>query len=454
VVHFTHPSRLASALKVCKKLRIPTVLTLTDNWLLCDKNLVTIDKKLCKGPQEGEECMRVCNYGQEVVLRYNEAKYFFENVDRVFSGTNFVRKTFWENGWRKKIELENFAIDFSYVEDQKTSNDQLVFAFIGNFVWNKGLQVLIEAFKKVNDKKIKLKIYGNTDTANQYARQTINLLGGIRPDGIANSDERIEFCGTFDYKELPSIMKNLHVIVIPSVYKEIYPLVMQTALAFKKPVIASDIGGIPEVIHHEINGFLFPHGDHDELARTIQMIVDDPKILDRMKKNIATPRKIEEECVTYDNAYRDFYLEIPTNNLQTDSSNKFQQILEKKSFTSPLMKDEKILGELEKAVFKEKFSININELEVRGWCFSSLGNQILLEILIDDKKVGEVQPRIKRPDIFELYPSYKAALTSGFVSKLNIKKINDGEHVLKVISVSNKQEKQIKSVNFKLGDVS
>jgi len=131
VVHFTHPSRLASAQRICKKLKIPTVLTLTDNWLLCDKNLLTLDNKLCEGPQEGKECMRVCNYGQEVVSRYNDSKYFFDNVDRVFSGTNFVRQTFWKNGWQKKIELNNFAVDYSYVDDQKTSNEELVFAFIG-----------------------------------------------------------------------------------------------------------------------------------------------------------------------------------------------------------------------------------------------------------------------------------------------------------------------------------
>ena len=312
VVHFTHPSRLASGLKICKKLKIPTILTLTDNWLLCDKHLLTLDNKLCQGPQEGKECMRVCNFGQEVVSRYKETKYFFDNVDRVFSGTNFVRQTFWKNGWQKKIELNNFAVDYSHVKEQKTSNDEIVLAFIGSFNWNKGLHVLIEAFKKVNNKKIKLKVYGHAEIKNKYAIQTVNLVGGLKPDGISIDDERIEFCGTFDYENLPKIMKNVSIVIIPSVYQEIYPLVMQTALAYKKPVIASDIGGMPEVIHNEINGFLFPIGDNDELARIIQSIADDPKIIDKLKQNITPPSRIEEECAVYEKAYRDFYLEIPS----------------------------------------------------------------------------------------------------------------------------------------------
>jgi len=450
VVHFTHPARLASALKVCKKLKIPTILTLTDNWLLCDKNLVTIDKNLCSGPQEGKECIRVCNYGQEVVSRYNEAKFFFDNVDRVFSGTKFVMQTFWENGWKKKIELNNFAVDYSSVEIKDAHDDELVFAFIGSLMWHKGLHVLIEAFKKVKSKKIKLKIYGNADTNNEYAMQTVDLVGGVRIDGISNNDERIEFCGTFDYEDFSKIMQNVSVIVIPSVYKEIYPLVMQTALAFKKPVIASDIGGIPEVILNEINGFLFPVGDENELAKIIQMISDNPKILDKLKQNISPPKRIEEECATYDNAYNDFYFETSNNNSHISSVNQIEETDENKSNPPDLKYPEKIFGELERAVFKEKFSINVNELEVGGWSFSSHGIDLLIEIFIDDELVGDVKPTIKRPVVFKIHPSYKKAFTSGFSKKINIKKINEGKHVLKVISRSNKKEQLLKKVNFQI----
>jgi len=85
---------------------------------------------------------------------------------------------------------------------------------------------------------------------------------------------------------------------------------MQTALAYKKPVIASDIGGMPEVIRNEMNGFLFPVGDNNELASIIKRIADDPKMIDKLVKNIIPPSRIEEECAVYEKAYRDFYLEI------------------------------------------------------------------------------------------------------------------------------------------------
>ena len=54
VVHFTHPMFFCSALKACKKLGIPTVLTTSDTWLLSPRSLVTSDFQLCNGPEEGK----------------------------------------------------------------------------------------------------------------------------------------------------------------------------------------------------------------------------------------------------------------------------------------------------------------------------------------------------------------------------------------------------------------
>jgi len=97
--------------------------------------------------------------------------------------------------------------------------------------------------------------------------------------------------------------------------------------------------------------------------------------------------------------------------------------------------------------------VNVNELEISGWSFSSIGNPILLEIFIDDKKVGKIKPNMKRPDVFDVYPSYKEALESGFSSKVNVGKINEGEHVMKVVSKSKKNQKILKSVKFQLGTI-
>lgn len=294
VVHFTHPMWFASALDVCKELRKPTVLTLTDNWLLCPRGLVTSNNQICDGPEGGQKCMDTCHYGDEVITRVKEAKLFFENVDHVVAGSNFVRRTFSENNWNREIDLLPFSIDHSHVK--KVGNPkEIVFCFMGTFIWHKGIHVLINAFKMVKNEKIKLKIYGRGDERDPYVKDILSL---------AKDDKRIEFCGIFDYSELSQVMQEISILVIPSSYKENFPLVMQNSLAYNKPVIASNVGGMPEVIKDGVNGFLFEQEDAQGLARIIHKISQNPEIIEKLKEGIVSPPRIESEALQYENIYR------------------------------------------------------------------------------------------------------------------------------------------------------
>jgi len=55
LVHITHPMRFSSIVKACKEQEKPTILTLTDNWLLSPRSLLTSDNQLCDGPNEGKK---------------------------------------------------------------------------------------------------------------------------------------------------------------------------------------------------------------------------------------------------------------------------------------------------------------------------------------------------------------------------------------------------------------
>lgn len=294
IVHFTHPMRFSSALHVCKKLGKPTILTLTDNWLLCPRGLVTSDYQICDGPEEGKKCMSLCHYGDEVVSRYEEAKFFFENVDEVVTGSNFVRRTLSENNWNREVGLITFSMDYSHVKPVEDP-DHLVLSFMGTFIWHKGLHVLIKALKMVENDRIKLKIFGRGDERDPYVKDILNL---------AKDDRRIEFCGTYDYAELPDIMKEISVLVIPSSYKENFPLVMQLSLVYGKPVIASNLGGMPEVIKDGVNGHLFEPENVEQLARIIHNISNNPSNLQKLRDGILPPPRIEEEALLYENHYR------------------------------------------------------------------------------------------------------------------------------------------------------
>ena len=295
LVHITHPMRFTEALKVCKEQKKPIVLTITDSWLLCPRGLLTSKKELCHGPDEGKNCKSLCHYGDEIDTRYNDTKYFFDNVDTVVSGSNFMRHVYYENGWTRKILLNTFSVDYSFVKNIPAKNDKTVFCFIGTLSWHKGPHVLINAFSKIKNKNIELKIYGRGDGKNPY----IHYL-----EDLVDNDNRIEFCGTFDYSELPQIMKNISCVVIPSSYMENYPLVMQLALAYRKPVIASKIGGMPEVIQNGVNGYLFDIGQVSELSKIIHNISENPSVLQQIQDTITIPPSVETEAFNYEQIYQ------------------------------------------------------------------------------------------------------------------------------------------------------
>ena len=155
--------------------------------------------------------------------------------------------------------------------------------------------------KALKDNRSLIMVFAMGELKNKYKNSVLGFFWSIYKS--AENDPRIEFCGIFDYKELPNIMKNISVIVIPSVYKEIFPLVMQLGLAYKKPIIASNTGGIPETIKDGVNGYLFEKGNVNQLSEIISKITEDSSLLKKLQDNITLPPYVEEEAFYYSRVY-------------------------------------------------------------------------------------------------------------------------------------------------------
>src|SRR6202007_2144024 len=111
---------------------------------------------------------------------------------------------------------------------------------------------LIEAFQRLPaDADAVLRIYGDPHQFPEYGAYLQELAA--RP--LPNS-EKISFCGSFPNSQLGSVLQNLDVLVVPSRWYENTPLVIQSALATKTPLIATDLGGMSELVHHTENGLL------------------------------------------------------------------------------------------------------------------------------------------------------------------------------------------------------
>lgn len=299
IVHIAHPMRLCPIIRYCIRNEIPTVLTLTDFWLACPKGvLVTNANELCIDPAQGSNCVKMC-YGRlwekDILQRYKEAKDFIDHVDSIISPTNFLANIM-KNIFNKRIKVIRHGIDYSNIRLYKTKDkkEKIFIGYIGSILPHKGVHIALEAVKFSNAKNIELKIYGSYFHEIEYFRTLKNL---------AENDPRIKFMGEYKESDLNMIMNELDFTIQPSLWWENSPLTILTSLAYRVPVITTNVGGAAELIKDGLNGFNFEIGNPKSLAEIIDMISENPNIIDKLKKNITGPPRVEEEAFEYENIY-------------------------------------------------------------------------------------------------------------------------------------------------------
>src|SRR5262249_34692317 len=134
----------------------------------------------------------------------------------------------------------------------------------------KRVNVLLDAAAKVQS-ATHIVLVGTGPAAEELREQTRNL-------GL---EERVSFLGFVRDEELLLLRRSCHFFVIPSV-ADLQSLSTMEAMACGLPVIAANAYALPELAHHNENGFLFEPGDSDELARDIDLLAGDGELRARM----------------------------------------------------------------------------------------------------------------------------------------------------------------------------
>jgi glycosyltransferase involved in cell wall biosynthesis len=98
-------------------------------------------------------------------------------------------------------------------------------------------------------------------------------------------------------------MHGLDVLVVPSTWYEISPLVILEAFAHGVPVVGADLRNLNSQVRHGVNGLLFRSGDAGDLARQLQRLVDEPDLLPTLAEGISPPCTVEEEVQEVERVY-------------------------------------------------------------------------------------------------------------------------------------------------------
>ncbi len=179
------------------------------------------------------------------------------------------------------------------MEETRDHTGLLTVTCISRLVPLKGVEVLLQAFACLEKRHpdLNLMIAGDGPLKGELIRLAAQL----------DIDGRVRFMGAFPPDELPEIMRKTDIVVLPS-FTEGLPRSVLEAMAYGKPIVATAVGGIPELVAHGISGLLVSPGDPSQLAEALSALASDADLRFRMSQ--ASLERYEEGDFTPAHAAR------------------------------------------------------------------------------------------------------------------------------------------------------
>jgi glycosyltransferase involved in cell wall biosynthesis len=310
-IHLYKGGLTASILPVLKRNHIPTVITLHDFSLLCPRNIfLDGNDNIC------EKCLTSHPFNC-VINRCNRKNIFYSIISFVEFEINnkFFRPELYFNkiisvckfNYEKhQIKLnirERLVLLYNFSKELDNNFPDHIkgeyFLFYGRLSKEKGILTLIDAWQRLGS-RFKLKIAGKGDLLNEVARKI-----------ESHNEGNIELLGFKSGTELHNLIKHSSFIIVPSECYENNPMTIIEGYSLGKPVIATNVGGIPEIISEGETGFLFELKNIDDLVAKVKHVND---LSDREYEIISkNARQFAEKSFSSDNHYiklKEIYSEV------------------------------------------------------------------------------------------------------------------------------------------------
>ncbi|MBI5292232.1 MAG: glycosyltransferase family 4 protein [Chloroflexi bacterium] len=153
-------------------------------------------------------------------------------------------------------------------------------------IW-KGVEYLLRAVQLLvqEHRKVRLVIAGGGELFD-VLRARVESLG---------LSQVVQFAGVIPRDEIPKLMSETDIFVLPSLAEALSIATME-AMAFGKPVVATAVGGVPELVDNDVTGILVKAGDEKALAMALMRLVDSPSL--RSQMGLAGRRRFETKGYT------------------------------------------------------------------------------------------------------------------------------------------------------------
>lgn len=166
------------------------------------------------------------------------------------------------------VQLENFHpdpnIDRETVREQYgLDKNKILFLYVGRIDFEKNLDTLINSIALVDQTNIQLAIAGQ-GSEEHHLRVLTDKLG---------LGSRVVFLGYIQHASLPNLLNSSDIFVMPG-GAESFSIATLEAMACAKPILAANSAALPELVTHQINGYLFRPDSSDEMKRGITCLID------------------------------------------------------------------------------------------------------------------------------------------------------------------------------------
>lgn len=315
-------------IEAAAELSIPVVLTMHIGGLICPRGggngFLKWDDSICDGPV-GENCRKCCCYELPLprfanlldkliplkVTGYlnrilSNKKIFYlspllsieDNISNRLDAIEVLRKaTVITANNRLSVVLENLGIRTEVIPHGIKSfhryrypiieqNSKVKFYFLGRIQYSKGLHILLQALDGISPQEYELHIFGDAYSARReqrYKREIHKLA----------KNKSIIFHGFVENDQLPELLKDMHVMVHPAIFHEVYGINISESLSFGHPVLATKCGGPEMQIQDGKNGWLVKPNNIKELHEKIKYIIDNKLLLEEISNNCHCPNTLE-----------------------------------------------------------------------------------------------------------------------------------------------------------------
>jgi glycosyltransferase involved in cell wall biosynthesis len=303
VVHFHHSLLIGVEMIFLVRRLLPQcriVFTLHDYYPICANHGQMVKAgslELCRSasPDACGKCFPDIR-ADRFLLREKHIKTMFSLVDTFIAPSDFLRRRYVEWGLdpnRIAIIRNGRPTGAAMPPRHSVDGRRNIFATFGNLSPFKGSLVALEAARLVREQghDLSLHIHGGMPfQSDTFKTDYAAALHAAQPTA--------RHCGPYAAPDLPALMAAVDWVIVPSVWWENAPLVIQEAFQHKKPVICSNIGGMAEAVRDGGDGLHFRAGDPRSLADAMIRALSEPGLWKRLSSAIpAVPDMAETACL-------------------------------------------------------------------------------------------------------------------------------------------------------------